>query len=226
MRLALIIAVLIGLIVLSLFVFGDTLDQWIASEEGIVWLRSLGPWAGIMGAGLIVSDLVLPVPATGVMAALGQIYGGFTGGLYSALGSITAGMVAYLAARLLGPRGARFLAGEENLIRLRAFFALGGAWAIALTRALPVFPEVLCCLAGLAPMPLGRFAIALVCGSVPLSFIFAYFGTVAGEEPVVNIAIAVALPAVIFPPIWYLVTRLSRPREVESSPEPEERLHV
>lgn len=220
MRLAVAISVFVGLLLMGLMVFGDTLDQWLTGPEGLEWLRSLGPWAGVAGMGLIVSDLLLPVPATGVMAGLGQIYGGLVGGLYAAGGSIAAGLVAYGATRLLGPGGARVIAGEANLIRLRHFFQWGGAWAIALTRVLPVFPEVLCCLAGLAPMPFGRFATALICGSVPMSFVFAFFGTTAGEEPVTNILIAVAVPAVIFPPVWLLVLRMTAARRAREGEPP------
>lgn len=61
------------------------------NDKGLGWLRQQGALAGLMGAGLILSDLFLPMPAPGLMTALGQIYGWFIGGMYAALGSTGVG---------------------------------------------------------------------------------------------------------------------------------------
>ena len=126
MRIAVIVFVLVALSAIGFFLFADTLEQWVASEEGLEWLRRQGPLAGLAGAGLIVSDLLLPMPGTGIMTALGEIYGGFVGGLYAALGSISGGLLAYGLVRLMGRRAANFIAGEESLVRLQGFFDRSG----------------------------------------------------------------------------------------------------
>ncbi len=126
--------------------------------------------------GLLVSDLVLPVPATGVMAALGVLYGPVRGGLIGAVGSILSGSIAYGLCRLLGRRAAVKLAGEKDLARAEGFFDSAGGWAVALSRWLPVLPEAVACLAGLARMRALSFFIALACGSIPMAFAFAALG--------------------------------------------------
>jgi len=209
-RIQLVIFAILGLLLLSLFIFGDTLDKWILSKQGIEWLRQQGALAGFVGAGLIVSDLFLPVPAPGLMTALGQIYGWFVGGLYATLGSTCAGLLAYFLVRGLGQRAANFIAGSEGMAQLQHFFEHGGAWAIALTRMLPVIPEVLCCLAGLARMPFQRFLIALLSGSVPMAFVFAGIGKIGEKEPITTILLATALPILIFPPIWLFIQKRTR----------------
>lgn len=210
MRLVLAISGFIALLAVGLLLFGERLDLWFGGEQGLVWLRERGHWAGVVGAGLIVSDLFLPMPAGGIMAGLGQIYGGVIGGIYAAVGSVCAGLVAYGLTRMIGQRAAVFIAGEENLIKLKRFYEQQGAWAIAITRVLPVVPEVLCCLAGLSRMPFTRFLIALVCGSLPLSFIFAAYGSTAGDEPISNMLIAIVVPAILFLPVWLIISRMSR----------------
>jgi uncharacterized membrane protein YdjX (TVP38/TMEM64 family) len=210
MRIAVIVFVMVGLLAINFLVFAATLEQWVASAEGLTWLRRQGPLAGLAGAGLIASDLFLPMPSTGVMAALGEIYGGLVGGLYALLGSLSGGLGAYGLVKLLGERGAQLIAGKKNLTRLSRFFHRSGAWAIATTRVIPVVPEVLCCLAGLAPMPFGRFCIALLCGSLPIAFLFTYFGSMSEEEPVTVILTAIAIPALLFLPAFWFMTR--RPR--------------
>mgnify|MGYP006172600101 CR=1 FL=1 len=44
-------------------------------------LEQYGGWAWLVGIGLIVCDLVLPVPSTAVIAGLGMMYGPWLGGL-------------------------------------------------------------------------------------------------------------------------------------------------
>lgn len=210
MRLALAIATLVAVMLVGLLLFGDRIDAWLGSEAGVDWLRAQGPWAGLAGVMLIVADLVLPIPVTGVIAGLGQVYGPVVGGLYALVGCLAGGLVAYFGARALGPRAARFIAGAESLDKLEHFFQTAGPYAIALTRMLPVVPEALSCLAGLARMPLNRYLLALTVGSVPIAFVFAAFGSTAGDEPLANVLIATLAPVVIFPPVWILLQRHAR----------------
>jgi uncharacterized membrane protein YdjX (TVP38/TMEM64 family) len=57
-------------------------------------LRKYESWAWALGIALIWADLVLPVPQTAVIAALGIIYGTLLGGLLGTLGLITGGLLA------------------------------------------------------------------------------------------------------------------------------------
>jgi uncharacterized membrane protein YdjX (TVP38/TMEM64 family) len=51
------------------------------ANEGVLILRQYENWAWALGIGLIWADLVLPVPQTAVIAALGIVYGAVLGGL-------------------------------------------------------------------------------------------------------------------------------------------------
>ena len=210
MRTAVITSVLVAFFVIGFLLFADTLDEWIATEKGLRWLEEQGPLAGIAAVALIASDLFLPMPVSGVLAALGTIYGGFVGGLYGSAGCIAGGLLAYGLVRAMGRRAAARIAGEENLVALERFFTRGGTWAIAMTRVLPVVSEVLCCLAGLAPMPFGRFFVALCCGSIPFSFMFTFYASTADQEPLTAILIAILVPALLLLPAWLVFERVSR----------------
>ena len=163
------IYVLVGAIAVimlgSLLFVGDTIDRYFEGPEGLERLRSYGDWAWLAGIGLIISDLILPVPATTVIALLGMLYGPWLGGFIGGVGTLLAGLVAYGGCRLLGDRFVRFLVGEANLGRLQKFFARHGLWAIALTRWMPLLPEALCCLAGMSRMRFWPLFLALACGS-------------------------------------------------------------
>ena len=216
MRITLFIAGLFTILAFGFLLFHSEFDAWLAAEKGLEWLRGQGPLAGLLGAGLIASDLFLPVPASGLTAALGEIYGGFVGGLYASAGSLSGGFLAYGLVRLLGRRAALFIGGKD-LDRLQRFFEKKGAFAIATTRVVPLVPEILCSLAGLAPMPLKRFSIALASGSIPLSFVFSFYGSASESEPLKMLLIATAIPTCVFPFAWWLLLRDSGEKKATRS---------
>jgi hypothetical protein len=56
------------------------------ANDAVLMLRKYGSWAWALGIALIWADLVLPVPQTAVIAALGIIDGTLLGGLLGGLG--------------------------------------------------------------------------------------------------------------------------------------------
>jgi uncharacterized membrane protein YdjX (TVP38/TMEM64 family) len=135
------------------------------------------------------SDLVLPIPATAVMAALGFVYGPVAGGLIATSGSFLSGALGYLLCRWFGRPVAVRLLGPKDLLEGEQLFARVGGWLVVLSRWLPVFPEVIACMAGLSRMPPLAFFAALACGSAPLGFVFA-------------MVLAIALSAGLPPLLW------------------------
>lgn len=205
MRLAVLVFVLVAAMLASMLVVGDALDVRFGGEEGLARLRSYGGWAWLLAVLLIVSDLVLPVPGTAVITALGMLYGPWLGGLIGGAGSVLAGVVAYGGSRWLGLRFGRFLVGAEDLGRLERFFERRGPWAIAFSRWLPILPEALCCLAGLSRMPFRVFVAALVCGGLPMSFLFAFLGRTFETRPLAGLLVSGLVPLLLWPPVHYLL---------------------
>jgi uncharacterized membrane protein YdjX (TVP38/TMEM64 family) len=85
------------------------------ANDAVLVLRKYESWTWALGIALIWADLVLPIPQTAVIAALGIIYGTLLGGLLGSLGLITSGLLGYglmlTSARRFAPRfvGARSL---------------------------------------------------------------------------------------------------------------------
>jgi uncharacterized membrane protein YdjX (TVP38/TMEM64 family) len=188
-------------------IWGEALEAAFSVEGARAWMAGYGAGAGLAGVGLLVADLLLPIPSTLVMSALGLAHGAWLGGLYAAVGTMLAGLVAYGLSRWLGRPLARRLAGEEGLRRGEELFERGGAWLVAGSRCLPILPEAVACLAGLHRMPFRTFLLALACGSVPTGFLFAAIGALGQAEP----AWALGL-SVIFPVALWLAARRWLPR--------------
>ena len=206
-RIYVVAAVILAIMLASLLFVGDTIDRHFEGPEGLDRLRSYGGWAWLSGIGLIISDLILPVPSTTIIALLGMLYGPWLGGFIGGVGTLLAGLVAYGGCRLLGDRFVRFLVGEANLGRLQAFFSRHGLWAIALTRWMPLLPEALCCLAGMSRMRFWPLFWALVVGSFPMGFTFALLGQAYLDRPVTGMVISAMIPLVVWPPVHFLLRR-------------------
>ena len=192
------VAVLLALVIGPFLVWGERFEAVLSLEGARAWLEGFGAWAWAAGMGLLVADIVLPVPGTVVMSALGWRYGWLLGGLASAAGSMLAGTLAFGMCRRFGRPVARWIAGEDGLERAREVFERSGGWLVALSRWLPVLPEAVACLAGLARMPWRTFLLALTCGSVPLGFAFASIGHLGHQNPALALLLSALVPLVLW----------------------------
>jgi uncharacterized membrane protein YdjX (TVP38/TMEM64 family) len=193
--------VLVGVLV-PWFIWGERLEVAL-DAKGLASLLGSDPWmAAAVGTGLICADILLPVPATPVMSALGLVLGPWWGGCVASLASFFAGCLTYWLARFLGRAPAAWVAGE-GMSELEERFASRGEWMVALSRWTPVLPEAVAALAGVARMPFGRFAAALACGSAPLGFAFAWVGHLGHESPMLALALSALLPALL----WLMIGR-------------------
>lgn len=181
------------------------------ANDAVRTLQDYGSWAWAVGIALIWADLVLPIPQTAVIAALGIVYGTVLGGVLGSLGLITGGLLGYGLMLTSARRFARRFVGPRSLDKMERLFDRGGAWAIVLSRSLPYsVPEAMVFLAGLAGMPLGKFAAALTLGSVPTAFVFAAIGAGWADEPIVALAVSYVLPILLLPVALYLIRRGAR----------------
>lgn len=203
MRLLSLFIGLAGIVLLSFFLLGDDFTTTFTHEGSVAWLNKFGATAWIAGILLLAADLVLPVPATLVMSALGYLYGPIAGGLISAAGSFISGALGYWLCRLVGERAALWVLGKKDYDRARKMSGKLGGWLVVLSRWLPVFPEVIACIAGIARMPARYFHLALACGSLPLGFTYAWIGHTGVMHPLLAIALSAGLP----PLIWLLAQR-------------------
>jgi uncharacterized membrane protein YdjX (TVP38/TMEM64 family) len=193
-------------------IWGGDFMRWFTGDAAVSWIRSWGAWGWFAVIALLMSDLLLPIPATPVMSAAGFVYGTALGGFLSAIGSFAAGMTGYGLCRCFGRGIAIKLAGERELADHETLFRRTGPWLVAASRWLPLFPEVVSCLAGLTRMPLPVFAASLACGALPMGFVYAGIGAAGQENPRLALALSIAVP-----PLLWLFARPWIVREKSSS---------
>ncbi len=184
--------------IIPFMIWGEALEAAFSVQGARAWMADFGQGAGVAGMGLLVADILLPIPSTLVISALGLTYGPLIGGLYGAAGSALAGLIAYGLSRWLGRPLALRLAGEAGLREGETFFAAGGAWLVACSRCLPILPEAVACLAGLNRMPFRTFLLAVLCGSLPMGFAFAAIGALGQDDPAWALLLSVVVPALLW----------------------------
>lgn len=179
------------------------------ANDAVSMLREYDSWAWAVGIALIWADLVLPVPQTAVIAALGIIYGTVFGGLLGSVALISSGVLGYALMRTSARRFVDRLVGRQFRNRAESMFDRSGAWAIVLSRSFPYsIPEAIVFLAGLAGMPMAKFTMALTLGSVPTAFAFAAIGAGWADQPILVLTVSYVLPMLLLPVVVYLM----RPR--------------
>jgi len=196
------------LVMVPFFIWGGNFTEWLNPQELAEHSRRHELRGALIVVLLLIGDLFLPIPATVVMAVSGYVYGGWLGGALNVTGSMLSGMLAYVLCIKLGRRAAERLAGNHDFTGEETLFARHGFWLIALSRWLPVFPEVMACMAGLMRMPARRFHLALLSGSLPMGFAYGFMGQSLGEQPLLGAVIGIIPPALL----WLMFRRLRMER--------------
>jgi uncharacterized membrane protein YdjX (TVP38/TMEM64 family) len=183
------------------------------ADNAVLMLRKYEAWAWAVGIALIWADVVLPVPQTVVIAALGIIYGTGLGGLLGSVGLITGGLLGYVLMLTSARRLVKRFVGPQSLNTIEGLLERGGAWAIVLSRSLPYsIPEGIVFLAGLSGMPVRKFTAALAVGSVPTAFAFAAIGAGWADQPILALLASYVLPILLLPLALSLMRLRAFPR--------------
>ena len=93
-----------ALMLAAFFVWGGYFEELLTGDP----TSAPGRWDWLFVVGLLTLDVVLPIPATAVLASLGMAYGPLLGGAIGTLGTFAAGTTGFLpcaACSTNAPRG-------------------------------------------------------------------------------------------------------------------------
>lgn len=190
-------ALLLAGYVLLPFVLLD--DRMAAFAEGALHAgRSVG-YVTLAVVGLLLVDIVLPIPSSFVLATAGYLLGTGAGMLACFIGLSCASAVGYAIGRVAGEATARRIVGAAELERLRARARTHGDLLIVAVRAVPVLAEATVLLAGTARMPVARFAALVSVGNLVVAALYAGIGAAsASQQTFVWVSVAaMALPVLL-----------------------------
>ncbi|HYF80358.1 MAG TPA: VTT domain-containing protein [Symbiobacteriaceae bacterium] len=166
----------LGLVLLLLAIFA--VAQWLQIPlltDPTPWLSRGRPLAASISFGLLLADVLIPVPSSLLMIANGTLFGLWGGAALSLAG----GLGAALAGWAIGRRGGALLArtltpGERDTAR--RLVERWGVLAIIITRPVPVLAETVAIMAGAVGMSMPRVALGAAAGLLPLVIFYAWIG--------------------------------------------------
>lgn len=168
-------------------------------------------WLVALAIGLLWVDLLIAIPTMTTILLAGYFLGPLLGSAAAIAGLFAMGVTSHVLGRVIGrPVLARLLHDEARLAAIEASFARNDVLALFVCQALPILPELACCLSGIARMNPVRFLSAYAVGVVPFAVIVAYAGsvsTIANPGPAIYAAIGVSASLLL---AWRLLQRRAR----------------
>ncbi len=132
---------------------------------------------------LLAIDILVTIPTLVVTSLSGHYLGFLLGSLASITGLILSGLSGFYCARKFGEQFLRFLGVKVNEIdEVKSIIDRYGLRVICISRAIPMLPELLVCLCGINNIPLKKFLLYWIIGSLPYALVLNYFGSISSYE--------------------------------------------
>ncbi|MEW8626338.1 MAG: VTT domain-containing protein [Candidatus Thiodiazotropha sp.] len=157
---------------------------------------------------LLFADLFIAVPTMTVSIMAGFFLGWPLGAAAAVTGLLLAGVSGYVISRIYGNRLLqRIYKDEARLAEIDDTFSRYGPVVLIVCRAMPILPEVSCCLAGATRMPFAKFITMFSLGTIPYALITTYAGSVSTvDRPTPAIITAIVLSLLLWGG-WLLIGR-------------------
>jgi len=206
---ALLAIIILSLILIPFFLFGASVEEWTK-----VFLDSAKDKRALVAcvlAGLLASDILLPVPSSVVSTACGLFLGFTFGALVSLAGMVVSCAIGFWLACIMGRPLASRLVGESEMRRLERLSARLGDWVVVICRPIPVLAEASVLFVGLGQMSTIRFFLLSTLSNLGISAVYAAIGAYAAN---VNSFLLAVAGSVFLPGVAMLVLRERGRREV------------
>lgn len=174
-----------------------------------------GGWvAGLLGAGLLLADVFIPIPSSVIMIAHGAAFGVLGGFLLSLGASIGGAMIGWW----LGNKGSvwmdRIVSPAEKR-QANEFILKYGMMAIIISRLIPIIAETVAVMSGTTSLGWKRVLIATTIGAIPPALIYAIAGSATTDfASGILVTVGVILLAVI---AWFAGKRLVPDKKAPAS---------
>ena len=162
-------------------------------------------WTACTGVGLLIIDVVLPVPSSMIMIGLGSVFGVVGGACLSILGGMGASLAAFTMGRLAQRRVQNWI-GHRDYHRCQTLLNRWGLVAIIVSRPLPILSEAVALVAGASSMGWTKLMIGSILGLVPASVFYAITG--AGIAQLESTGTMIGLTAILGAGAWFVGRRV------------------
>lgn len=173
MRGLLVVGAALGVVIIPFAVLG------LAFEERVeTWLREdLSPASRFwLLAGLLATDILLPIPSSAVSTYGGGLLGTAAATLASFLGMSVGAAAGFAVSRRYGAGLANWMVGGDDRAAVEGVVARRGPLAIVLLRPLPILAEASVLLVGAMRLSWSKFLPAMLSSNLVISVVYAACG--------------------------------------------------
>lgn len=202
-RAAVLLSVFLAIPIIPFLMLGEAFEQQVTA-----WVREQHELQLALIAGLLVSDIFLPVPSSAVITYAGGVIGFWPATLTSWIGLNVGGCLGFGLAKLLGKPFARRFAEADDLERVERVADRYGPAVLLLTRPLPILAEACVLLMGTTQLSWRRFLVPVVVANLGIAIVYALCG--AGFEDQKTL-IVVAVTSGTLPLLLALLIRRKLP---------------
>ena len=161
---------------------------------------------------LLLADIALPIPSSFVLATTGFLLGPAWGTAVCFIGLSCASAAGYALGRWAGEPVCLRIVGRAELNRFAALSQRHGDALLVAMRALPVLAEATTLLAGVARMPVLRFAALVSIGNAVVAALYAGIGALSASQSSFWL---LSLAAMVLPLLIMLVMRRFMPARAQ-----------
>lgn len=160
----------------------------------------------IIVVGLLFSDLFIAIPTMTISIMAGYFLGWPMGASATLVGLYLAGITGYAISRIYGFKLLNHIyKDQQRLADIHNNYSEYGPVILIICRAMPILPEVSCCMAGATRMSFFRFLVMYSLGTVPYALIITYAGSISSlEKPTPAILAAIGISLVLWL-AWYVL---------------------
>jgi uncharacterized membrane protein YdjX (TVP38/TMEM64 family) len=201
MRPLLLVSVVLLIPIVPFLIWGEQLESWFNA-----WSQRQASQLTVAAvvAGLLATDIVLPIPSSMVSTFGGAQLGTWGGTLASWVGMTASAVAGFALARSCGPAVTRWLSRPEDVQRVEWASERFGPMFLVLARGVPVFAEASVLLLGIHRLSWRKFLPAMAASNLGIALAYSAFGTFAAHHQWLPLALGVS---VALPLLWTTLAR-------------------
>lgn len=208
-RAAVLLSVFLAIPIVPFLMLGEAFETQVTE-----WVKQQHELQLAIVAGLLASDIFLPVPSSAVITYAGGVIGFWMATLISWIGLTVGACLGFGLAKSLGKPFARRFAEPEDLDRVERVAERFGPAVLLVTRPLPILAEACVLLMGTTQLSWRRFLVPVVVSNLGLSLVYALCG--AGFEDQKTLIVA-AVASGTLPLLLALLIRKRLPSLVDEA---------
>lgn len=162
-----------------------------------------------VSGGILISDIVLPVPSSVVMYMNGFVLDRWIGTMLSFFSLMISSLIGYFIGSI-----PKYYQNKKGGVTSNTIFNSFGSFAILLTRGIPILSESICIICGYNKMPLKKYLLISALGFLPICFLYAQMGEIASDRNVFLLVLGLSIGVTIL--FWiggFLLSKLSKSQQ-------------